>query len=340
MNETKIVEGMRASNEPDENQSTFLIDGQNLASQVNGIVKNQLNAYAPLPDALTMAHTAVVTKDEQAKEIAPWPKNIFIPIEAILSYMGNFVQSGIGAFARFNPEYLAAHNISEEQASAEMENLMITAPTALICLLPWTKTRTLVHVRHPQSSSDKNQEIFDPALLDQETSVLSALPQWSMLFEVADLNIIWNERKIIGMFFARYVFTDHDNPGKFIVDNLVSYLIFDDGSCDLGPFVALNEGRTIRECIESGCNKLLEHSMEIHQATGRPLENIQNEVKETINRTTMVTAMLLHVLKHSSELIDNKNMSAAFGTNPEPVKVKEGYQLFDARGITELSINC
>ena len=314
---------MHAANEPmDTSSHRFLtpINRENIAEKLQTVVMTELSAYYPLPQSLVNAHVSILNNPKMSPTGKIWPKSLFIPVEAAINLLSQIIQKRLGSFQSIDAQ------------SPEGLDALITVPSMCCCLLPWSKLGTVIH-------SGSNLK-FDATLLDTPTATLKDLPQWSIFIDLTERDLSWNNRKVSGAFYARYALSHPTPPAdpnadQFLIDNLITIVLFDDGGMDLGPFLSLNEGKTVNQAIEDTRKRLQENQGEVAGVNALNPEQISQLIEGTIVHSRELFLPLLHLLTNRDKLADKNGRKQELLPNPESYVVEGGLALPDADVIRE-----
>lgn len=314
---------MHAANEPMDNASNrFLtpINRDNVAEKIQTVVMTELSAYYPLPQSLVNAHISILNNPKLSPTGKLWPKSLFIPVEAAINLLSQIIQKRLGSFQSIDAQ------------SPEGLDALITVPSMCCCLLPWSKLGTVIH----SGSSLK----FDAKLLDTPTAELKDLPQWSLFIDLTERDLSWNNRKVSGVFYARYALSHPTPPAdpnadQFLIDNLITIVLFDNGGLDLGPFVTLNEGKTVNQAIDETRKRLQENQAEVAGIDSLNPEQVNQLIESTVVHSREIFLPLLHLLSNQDKLADKHGRKQELLANPEAYAVEGGLALPDADVIRE-----
>ena len=313
---------MQAANEPMDVAPNHLISltRDNIAEKIKTIVMTELSAYYPLPQSLVNAHIGIRHNPSLAPHGKLWPETVFIPVEAAINLLSQIIQKRLGAFQSIDAQ------------SPEGLDALITVPSMCCCLLPWSKLGTVIH--------SGNQIKFDEALLNTPTADLKDLPQWSLFIDLSERDLQWNNRKVMGAFYARYAL-NHPNPPSdakaddFLIDNLITIVVFDNGNLDLGPFVTLNEGKTVAQAINDTKQKLLDNQGEVMGTGNLDAHEIEHMIEETLTHSREIFLPLLHLIANRDKLADQNGRKQPLNPNPHAMVMGSGLALPDADIIRE-----
>lgn len=317
---------MQAANEPVQgspNRFYTDINRDNIAAKIQTVVMTELGAYYPLPQSLVNAHIGIRHNPTLAPNGRLWPDCIFLPVEASINMLSQIIQKRMGSFKSIDAQ------------SPEGIDALVTVPSMCACLLPWSKLGTVIH-----SGSHLK---FDEKLLDTPTANLKELPQWSIFIDLSERNLIWNDRKVTGAFYSRYALSKplppnvkaNPNEEQFLIDNMISVIVFDNGSLDLGPFVTLNEGKTVGQFIDESKDKLIDNKDMVLNSGRYTEEQLNQLIDATLAHSRAIFLPLLHLMANLEKLADKNGRKQPLVPNPKPVIMGSGLDLPDASIIRE-----
>lgn len=318
---------MHAANEPLEGapNSRFLtpINRDNIAAKIKTVVMTELGAYYPLPQSLVNAHIGIRHNPALAPNGKIWPKSLFIPLEAAINLLSQIMQKRLGSFQ------------SIDSQSPEGLDALITVPSMCCCLVPWSKLGTVIH----SGGSIK----FADELLNTPTEILKDLPQWSLFIDVTERDLHWNGRKVAGIFYARYALSHppaqvqavEPNGDQFLIDNLITIVLFENGSLDLGPFVTLNEGKTVAQSIDDTRARLEDNQGNVIGTGNLSKDQINFMIEGTIANSQQLLLPLLYLMANLDKLADHNGRKQPLTPNPEAYVIGSGLALPDADLIRE-----
>ena len=277
----------------------------------------------PLAALVNNLQKVRILKDVNSPDIAniKWPTDrVYVPMDAILSMYNAYLEA-----KALPPEYFVRFNQMMDEAKQHGEEAMmerlIYDPSLLCTIMPWDKERVIFHVKPQEFSTD---------FLEQPTAIFAKLPTWSMCFSLEDHQFDWDGRRVIGIFFARYMInTPPQMPNNeqlpqsealegetpALINNLISTVIFDDGSFELGPFLSLNQNMTLKEFFASVESNMMENLNAVGVAQDK--ERAQKMITETMQRTTNVLSLLHYALTHLDALKDAQGNPAKVPAHPQ-----------------------
>lgn len=227
-------------------------------------------------------------------------------------------------------------DISDDQ---EMVDQYIVEPSIMSVLVPWEKTRTVVHI--------KKQDL-DDSLLDLNTKLFTSMPQWATFFDVSEHNLVWDEFKVKAIAFGRYFFglnkaigTAKDcplsvtgEPSSFI-NNLICVFLSDKGEFVLGPFIPINEQFSILEQLQ----KINADIMDNIPTDTPQYDLLKKEAEETLERSKYFFKILSYFLQNHNNLKDKDGNTKAIPQNPQTEVTSAGPKISSLTNITSLFLD-
>lgn len=329
-----------AANEPQDqvvNQtaSTNLSAGD-FEKNLVGLVKNFLTPYSPLVDALT--NVRIAYELNMARNIPDWPKeNIFCSADAILALFHLLGERGV--FGSGLTDTFSA--LTENQNPTEDSlNQLLFIPSLMCVLLPWFKERCVFKVK---------KQDFDPELLNTTSNIFAKMPQWAMCFDLSEENLDWDKRRIVGVIFSRYFMAQNPSQPRpegllpsiadeepSILNNLISVMIYEDGSMDLGPFMPLGDLLNINNFLNSMVDNFVgDENMATLQANlpEEDFNNFKAKAKDTAVRTRQLLGYLVYTLQNMDKLKDSNGNPAEIPAHPGVIMTKAGPRFYNADGV-------
>lgn len=332
-----------AANEPNHNSQAAAMSATEFDNNILGLTVRYLTPFNALINALHNIRVAAESQGSlQSQGIADWPKAyVYNSMDAILALYNMFLERGV-----FGAEYSA-----KLQASGNPDEIMermLYDPSLLCALIPWFFTRTIYHVK-PASAEEQEK------LLESNTSIAAKMPQWSMCFNVADDNVLWDDRKVVGIVFARYFIAQApaDSPEalhtmqspsvageeRSVINNLISAVIFEDGQFDLGPFVALDDKETFKNFYSNLEKMVLEQGATLNNAASATEEQIREMASNSTVRAQTLLSYLIRALQNQDQFKDAQGNAAAIPANPSIVATANGLVLQPHSNITHLYLD-
>lgn len=292
---------------------------QNLAEKVLGFLK----PLSPIAAALDNVRKAADTGAELPTQ---WPlTSVYVATDALVSIYTQL------------KKMMAAQNgqtLEDPSSSNEMMDQYIVEPSIMSVLVPWEKTRTIVHI--------KNQNLPDD-LLNTNAKILTQLPQWSTFFNVMDHNIVWDGSRIYAVAFARYFFGVNKAIGdiqecpstvagepKSFVNNMICVFVDEHGNFILGPFLPISDQFTIADLAKQATNNIIEN-LKQEAAQGNlnadKLEQLSKDAADTLERTMLLFKFLIYFLQNQTNLKDSSGNPQSLPNNPQTVLDKNGAQI-------------
>ena len=336
-----------AANEPIASSDNAAATSNNVPTDLDNNllawVKQYLKPYEVLTNAL---HNVRISSEfNMAPNIPSWPKqHVFCSTDAILTIYNMLSERGaFGAEHSAELERLVKSGASEEVI---LEKMLYT-PSLICSLLPWEKERCIFHV--------KKQEL--PAeLLDTKTSLAARLPQWGMCFNLENEDMSWDNRRMIGIIFSRYFISkppqnqlspealqemvkpsvEGEEPS--IINNLVSTVVFEDGSFDLGPFVPLDDNITFNQFL----NQLetdITKNLDPNTTSPEEIAKTKQMAQDTTARSRVLFKYLVYALQHMDQVKDKHGEAATIPPHPQIIVTKDNPKIISAEIVRQFYID-
>lgn len=239
-----------------------------------------------------------------------WPyQSVFVATNALVSIYTQLKMSIAAANGQ---------DLSDPQNSQEIMDQYIVEPSLMSVLVPWIKTRTIVHVNHKE---------FSDELLNVNSKIFTTNPQWATFFDIKDLNIAWDGMKIEAVGFARYFFgpnpgipsdecqvTVQGEPGS-VVNNMICIFLDEHGDFILGPFIPINDQFSILEQVNKSNAEILDN-LKLENMPAERFEQMQQSALDTLERTKSFFKILIYFLQNQDKLTDQNGMVRPLPKNP------------------------
>ena len=280
-------------------------------------IAKYLQPYGPMIGALINVRASAILRDAASLGLPAWPyESTYVCMDGILSIFQLLKTRGLLQDAPKNP--------NEDDEIMEM----IYAPSILSSLLPWEKSRNIVHL---------NKKEFAPELLDCSSGLLAKMPAWAVCFNLVGQGFDWNGHEVAGVIFSRYFLSKHPEaeadlgtpieaqaigdevPG--VINNMNSVIIFADGTFDLGPYCSMSNDQTIAQFFNSLSDSLEANSDLIDGADEKQIEELKEMANHTAERGRRFFSYLVYLIQHLDELKDAEGNKVSFLPNPGPVVV-------------------
>lgn len=308
-------------------------------------VKQYLAPVAPLVNALD--NVRISYELNALPDVKPWPKErIFCSTEAILAIYNMLSERGL-----LGSEHQSLQQNIAQMGEADDANIerMLYVPSLVCILQPWDKERCIFHVKAENLSDD---------LLNAKTSIVANMPQWSMCFNLADQNFLWDNKRICGVIFARYFIgiSEQDagaNPealaqlpdsmegeGPAVINNLISAVVFEDGSFDLGPFVSLDNNLTFNQFLQNMSNDILNTAKQQQgKLSEDDLNKFKNMAEDTNKRSADLFKYLIYTLQHPELYKNQAGEACTAPKHPQVILFKEGPRMVVAGDVTNITVD-
>lgn len=302
------------------------------------LVAEQVLAFLqPLSPIATALDNVRKAADSGAELPTVWPlDSVFVATDALVSIYTQLKKM---------MAQQQGQSFNDPNDSQEMLDQYIVEPSIMSVLVPWEKTRTVVHI---------TKDELDDSLLETNAKILTTLPQWSTFFDISDRNFLWDGEKIRAVAFARYFFgmnkalpveetqvSVSSEPQSFI-NNMICVFVNEQGKFLLGPFLPIHENYNIAELANKASVDILENIKSEAENGDMPpekFEQLKNEAQDTCERTKNLFKILVYFLQNVGGLKDKDGNAQNLPANPKTVNTNVGPQLVSAQELTSLFLD-
>lgn len=278
------------------------------------LIKDYCEPYNALRDALTNVRLAgTVDRATMGQDIPQWPyETCFVSMEPVVGLYNMMYERGV------------FDNIPADMEDSQLMEF-VQAPSILAGCFAWEKVHSIINIA---------KHDFENSLLDIPSATLAQLPQWAVCINGADLDLTWDDKKVMGVIFYRYFFAaSQEHPGNSLgnneapatINNINSLVIFADGSIELGPFISMESDKSINEQIDAIACMMKEQSNLVEDSGNKDIPAL---IAQSSERSRAIFSYLVYFLQHQGSLKNGKGDSTKLKANPEPKKVKHGYRIF------------